>query len=331
MSTLNQAFIKAYQRRGVGAPHIPMPAASPAAVVAAPNLAPLPAPAEMVPANDDQTVVAAPSLVVKQAGAVARIDVGQRAEGRASSAVVSGSTVSERSGHHLGSAPAAVDEKAPMGEALRPVFEVERFEWPAIVTSLLDQSRLELTALVEELLPSDRGTLLVSGCRRGEGRTSVALLLARHLANSGARVALVDADFSRPQVAASLGTAAEVGWEETLSEASSSEALIESLDDRLVIVPLRRPVAESVLVASRVGLRAAIERIQAEFDVVCIDAGPLAESAAVCRPIWFGETPVDAVVVVRDVRHSRLEQCHAVGRQVVQLGARRWAIIENFV
>jgi Mrp family chromosome partitioning ATPase len=331
MSTLNQAFIKAYQRRGVGAPHIPMPAA--AAVVASQNLAPPPAPlAEITPANDDRMVDAAPSLAVKLTGAVARIDVGQRAaERRGSSALVTSTTVVEPPGNRFDSAPATVDEKAPMGEALRPVFEVERFEWPAIVTSLLDQSRLELTALVEELLPSDRGTLLVSGCRRGEGRTSVALLLARHLANSGARVALVDADFSRPQVAASLGTAAEVGWEETLSEASSSEALIESLDDRLVIVPLRRPVAESVLVASRVGLRAAIERIQAEFDVVCIDAGPLAESAAVCRPIWFGETPVDAVVVVRDVRHSRLEQCHAVGRQVVQLGARRWAIIENFV
>ena len=109
MSTLNQAFIKAYQRRGVGAPHIPMPAA-PAAVVAAPNLAPPPAPAEMAPANDDRMAVTTPSLLVKQTGAVTRIDVGQRgAEGRASSAVVSGSTIAELPGHRLDSAP-AVDE-----------------------------------------------------------------------------------------------------------------------------------------------------------------------------------------------------------------------------
>jgi Mrp family chromosome partitioning ATPase len=185
--------------------------------------------------------------------------------------------------------------------------------------------------LIHELLPTGHGTIVVSGCRRGEGRTSVALMLARHLALGGARVALVDADFQRPQVAHQLGIMVEAGWEESLAgELPPGEAAIESLADALTIVPLRQPISASALSEKRVHVRQLIARWQTDFDLVCIDAGPLAESDDAGHETIFDEAQIDAAVVVRDVRHCRLEQTHAVGRKLLRFGVSRWAIVENF-
>jgi Mrp family chromosome partitioning ATPase len=351
MTTLNQAFIKAYQRRGVAGPHIPLPA-SPDAVAKTPvEVVPVatsvlrqrqePRPSVAVPPADvpevEAAAPAAPEVGFARHGVVARIDEPTPTFASTKPDAVVHESESHEKPHD---ALLAVDEPTDGEESavpeaaeddLRPAYEVERFEWPSIVKPLLDRSRAELSSLVSELLPTGRGCLLVTGCRRGEGRTSIALLLARHLAKKGSRVLLIDADFQRPQLASSLATHVEIGWEEMMSGTAVSDALIESLRDRLVILPLRRPVAADVLSKARASLRTMLARLQESFDVVCADAGPLSEAGESGHETLFGATSWDAAVVVRDVRHCRLEQSHAVGHQLVQLGARRWAIIENFV
>ncbi len=346
MSTLNQAFIKAYQRRGVAGPHIPLPESRDAVVETPVEVAPVatsvlrqrqePRPSAVAPVAvvPEVEALAAPGVVFARDGVVTRIDEPMPAFASTKPNAV----VHESESHDVllptvdeltNGDESAVSESAE--DDLRPAYEVERFEWPSIVKPLLDRSRAELSSLLNELLPDRRGTLLVTGCRRGEGRTSIALLLARHLAKKGSRVLLIDADFQRPQLASSLATHVEIGWEETMSGAAVSDALIESLTDRLVILPLRRPVAADVLSKDRARLRKTLARLEESFDVVCADAGPLIEAGESGHETLFGAAPWDAAVVVRDVRHCRLEQSHAVGHQLVQLGARRWAIIENFV
>lgn len=274
MTALNRVFIKAYQRSGVGGPHIPLAVAAPAAIGAAaalPDAAPAPA----------FQIASEPALALESQGRV------------------------------------------------HPAFEVERFDWPATVGSLLESSP-DLSTLMHELLPTGQGTLVVSGCRRGEGRTSVALMLARHLAVGGRRVALVDADVQRPQVAARLGVAVEAGWEECLTgQLPPIEAAIESLTDHLTILPLRRPMPVAVLNEKGDCVKALVDRWRTAFDAVLIDAGPLAEADEAGHESLLGAR-IDAAVVVRDVRHCRLEQTHAVARRLVQLGVSRWAIVENF-
>jgi Mrp family chromosome partitioning ATPase len=313
MSTLNKAFIKAYQRRGASGPHIPLPAAPPSVAMTSDDL-PVAVAAQIADGNSD------PGLSVSSTEAMDTQDSQD-----ISQVTLEAESASRESVSSIGSN----DEEAPLAN-LRPAFEVERLDWPGTVRSLLE-SKPELTTLTNELLPSGCGTIVVTGCRRGEGRTSVALMLARHLARGGVRVALVDADFQRPQVADSLGIMVEAGWEESLAgETLPDEAAIESLADGLTIVPLRRPISASVLSEKREPFRQLIERWQTEFDIVCLDAGPLAESGDAGQEILFDEAQIEAAVVVRDVRHCRLEQAHAVGRKLAQLGVSRWAIIENF-
>ena len=312
MSTLNRAFIKAYQRRAAGAPHIPL--------TVSPTETPL-------PAHEGQPVVAAPNDPVETvvADGPSPIKPTPSPEPLFSFA----NTVPQTIPALPDSASDTEDYLAPSGDLI-PAFEVERFDWPQTVTSLARNSS-QLGALLGELLPDGRGTLIVSGCRRGEGRTSVALLLARYLARKGVRVVLIDADVEQPQIAARLGMLVETGWETSLAgELPPGEALIESLRDRLTIVPLMHPVAESQVSAAGACLKQVLDRLQAEFEVVCVDAGPMAESDETGHETLFGRTQIDAAVVVHDVRHVRPEQTHAVGRKLAQFGVGRWAVVENF-
>jgi Mrp family chromosome partitioning ATPase len=305
MSTLDKAFIKAYQQRGSGAPHIPLTPSPPAP----PEATPAPAGVDRAAEDDRSTVEATPS--------------------RPSSGIPKILAEAEPAPPASDSPEAAESWLGPSGD-LVPAFEVERFDWPQAVTSLLKNSS-QLGALVSELLPDGRGTLIVSGCRRGEGRTSVALLVARYLARRGVRVAVVDADIQQPQLASRLGMLVEAGWETGLiGELPPGEALIESLRDRLTLVPLKRPVSESELSDTGRCLNELIKRLQTQFEVLCVDAGPLVEAGETSHQTLFGQTQIDAAIVVRDIRHCRLEQTQAVGRKLAQLGVGRWAVVENF-
>ncbi|HWB08414.1 MAG TPA: hypothetical protein VG826_04290 [Pirellulales bacterium] len=309
MSTLNKAFIKAYQRRGAGAPHIPLtpePSKPEEATLATAGVDP---PADDTAADDRAPAEATPTL---ESSAIPTIVADADATAPAEDPP-----------------EAAESWLGPSGD-LTPAFEVERFDWPQAVTSLLKNSS-QLGALVSELLPDSRGTLIVSGCRRGEGRTSIALLVARFLARRGVRVAILDADVQQPQLASRLGMLVEAGWETSLTgELPPGEALIESLRDRLTLVPLKRPVSESELDGTGKCLNELIKRLQTDFEVVCVDAGPLGEADQTSHEALFGQTQIDAAVVVRDVRHCRPEQAHAVGRKLGQLGVSHWAVVENF-
>lgn len=332
MSSLNQAFIKAYQRRGAAAPHMPLPPVSRANDVAADSAAPAQPPSGEVRAFDRQEAAVPPSHLFRKSPLSAPLvsryaaDDVPPLEKPVPAAVAALDRAPAPSADHESKQDDLASE-CMFGGELEPAYEVERFEWPAVVTSLAGEAATELSDLIHELLPDGRGTLLVTGCRRGEGRTSIALLIARHLARSGQRVLAIDADLEQPHLAASLATDAELGWNETANGGSPDQAMIESLRDRLVILPLRNAVDGATQAATI--LNNMRGELLHQFEVLCIDAGPLVEGGN--DELRFGHTPLTAAIVVRDVRHSRLEQSHAVGRKLVKLGVSRWAIIENFV
>lgn len=332
MSSLNQAFIKAYQRRGAAAPHMPLPPVSRANDVAIEIAAPAQPPLGEVRAFDRQEAAVPPSHLFRKSPLSAPLvsryaaDDVPPLEQPVPAAVAALDITPACSADHANKRDELASE-CKFGGELEPAYEVERFEWPAVVTSLAGEAAAELSDLIHELLPDRRGTLLVTGCRRGEGRTSIALLIARHLARSGQRVLAIDADVERPYLAASLATDAELGWNEILNGGSPEQAMIESLRDRLVILPLRKAMDGATQAATILNDMGG--ELSHKFDVLCIDTGPLVEGGA--DRIHFGHTPLTAAIVVRDVRHSRLEQSHAVGRKFVKLGVSRWAIIENFV
>ena len=87
----------------------------------------------------------------------------------------------------------------------------------------------------------------LASCASGEGVTTLLLAAARKLLDQGRKVVLVDANWSNPQLAQSLGLLPQLGWEETLCGGLPlEEVVIESLADGLAVLPVRGPSAGAI-------------------------------------------------------------------------------------
>ena len=87
-----------------------------------------------------------------------------------------------------------------------------------------------------------RNVVALAGSRRYQGCTTLLLCAAKRLADRGLSVAMVDADFAHPALAARLGLLPDAGLEAVLADRLPlEEATIESLDDAMAVVPVAGP------------------------------------------------------------------------------------------
>jgi Mrp family chromosome partitioning ATPase len=183
--------------------------------------------------------------------------------------------------------PPPVPEAASDKQRCVPLWEVDSFTWPVACEKLFRNETGLFHGMSDKLRGVVAGgvkTLAVSGSRRGEGRTTLALCLARAAAEAGISVALVDADFSRPQAASSLGLEVAYGWHEAAQgKVPLSEAAIRSLKDRVTVLPLDAAAATAGLSWNDPRVTATLRSISAAFDLTIIDLGPLPSDA---RPLF---------------------------------------------
>jgi Mrp family chromosome partitioning ATPase len=216
-----------------------------------------------------------------------------------------------------------------------PAFETQRFHWPRRAEVLIAAAGDEFASFAEELdqrRREGRNTLVVTGAMRGEGRTTLVLALARLAANRGLRTIVVDADLRSPQLAEQLGLRPETGWDDVQSERlPAADAVVESIDDHVSLLPLRSGFANPRALAGGGFLRGAIEQLRKHYDLVLVDVGPLGDdaetidlAAALCG------CALDDALVVRDRRRTTPKQVNDVCRRVAALGIRHWDVVENF-
>ena len=176
-----------------------------------------------------------------------------------------------------------------------------------------------------------RKVFAISGLARREGRTTLTLCLAKQLADARIRVAVVDADFASPSVASKLGVNAEAGWETALhGEQSVWEVMIEATADRLSIVPLVAARFADQMPRPVYGITAVLSELAEHFDVVLIDAGPLAEGDAAD---WLLDPAagVQGVILAHDTRQGDASRLAAACLQLAEAGVRQLGIAEMFV
>jgi Mrp family chromosome partitioning ATPase len=233
------------------------------------------------------------------------------------------------SDHIPGKIPAAPSTRS---QPFRAQWEVDAFRWPAsvdrVVNEYADWLNGALDRLVAESSPGGHVTAL-TGYARGEGRTTMALALARLAAGRGVSVALLDGDYDNPQVASQLGLSFDTGWNQrSVDPTDLSEVAVQSLEDRLTIVPLRCDLPAGPD-ASRDRAAAAIARLTAEHELLIIDAGPMFTAAR----HWFDQPTakgIDGALVVRDLRTVTDEQLTDVVERLESRGIRIVGIAENF-
>jgi Mrp family chromosome partitioning ATPase len=201
-------------------------------------------------------------------------------------------------------------------------FEPQRaaFDWPALVLTLEILHGARFTSLADALLSARQRrklkVLLFTSCHRAEGRTTLVLTLARALARQPGRTLLVDADLTGPMLARSLGLRPDVGLDDVVEhEHALVDALVESPDERLSVLPIRGPVARPRAFLASAGWSCTMARVRREFDLVLLDGSPLFAglSAAVLH------RSVDAAVLVHN-RSVTGERALIRAREVLDAG-----------
>ena len=118
-------------------------------------------------------------------------------------------------------------------------------------------------------------TMGITSARPGEGKTTMAISLARVSAMAGSRTLLIDADVRRPAVASRLGFQPRVGLVEVLRDNLPLEAaLVRDEASGAMILPVAQALASSHDLFDSARVQALRSMLAGRFDFVIFDAAP---------------------------------------------------------
>ncbi len=222
-------------------------------------------------------------------------------------------------------------------QPLKPAWRVDHFTWPGICRRLMARAPEQLDRLTDALASAGaegRKVLVVGGCRRGEGATTLLLCAAHRLAERGVKTALVDADLARPRLARRLGVEPQLGWDETKAsdENAIGQALVEAAATRMAILPAREPASKTEQPAGEASrLAACLGVLREHYDMVLVDLGPLVDAGltegAASR---VAAAMIDGVILVHNGRVTSEGHMAAVAEQLSAMGIAVSGIVENF-
>ena len=169
----------------------------------------------------------------------------------------------------------------------------------------------DIAARLEPALARVPSVAVVSA-RAGEGRSSVAIQLARDQAvRGGRRVLLVDSDMVRPTLRALLGPLPSVrGYSEYVEgRCALHEAAVLSRTDRFMVLPLTRAMGKAQRNGSH--LESFTRTLAESVDLIVFDTPPAREAM---RPLMALVRNVAATILVRSPRTPDAEFARLVGR-----------------
>lgn len=217
------------------------------------------------------------------------------------------------------------DRASLLADETAAFWEVDRYLYPAISDRLLN--RYEYFAHSGEKLKqaaqAGLKVLGITGVGRDEGRSTLAICLARAAARSGLKVALMDCDFQHPRLAQGVGLDVAAGWESVVrGETALAEVAIRSLEDGVMLLPLLDEAQTSTLSMDDESVQQILAQVRQSSDVVILDAGPIDTPS--------GRSSLDAAIVVWDRRRRKLEEAETVAQRLSAAGVEAVGIAENF-
>jgi Mrp family chromosome partitioning ATPase len=231
-------------------------------------------------------------------------------------------------------------------------WEVDELRWPASCLRLWQTSEEDIAQAGEKLLSAarrGRKVVLITGLMHGEGRTTLAICLARWTSTAGARTALVEADTANAALTDQLGLDSPHGWVEVAaSKMPLSEAAITLRGTGLTVFPCAPTDTSShtgpASPASSTGAseKAAMRRFDTQhdsalpslltelspaFDLVLVDAGPL-DGALITKNDFA--PACDVALVVHDMRRTSQADVDRALSQLRAGGVHALAVAQNF-
>jgi capsular exopolysaccharide synthesis family protein len=119
--------------------------------------------------------------------------------------------------------------------------------------------------------------VLVTSSVASEGKTTVAINLARLAAKNGQKVILVDCDLRRPSVADSMGIKdRQRGIAEAVAgSAPLNDCLVRDPRSGMVLLPAVGKIPNPSELLSSMAMQSLVEKLRGYFDLVVIDSAPV--------------------------------------------------------
>lgn len=202
--------------------------------------------------------------------------------------------------------------------------------WPKVVSELIGRQWSAINQLGRTALGNSREEtrrILVTSTKRGEGRTTIALALARWAAMTGQRTLLVDADVVQPGIAAALRVSPTGDWRKSSLAFGVENSLITCRSLPLSLLPLGDDEVSQASQSAHDPLIVQLAVAEQEFDCCILDASPI---AALCEQISIVTRLASSIVVVNNhaegVSHALIGACNLLW----QRGKPALAIADNF-
>jgi capsular exopolysaccharide synthesis family protein len=195
------------------------------------------------------------------------------------------------------------------------------------VSSFAESIRnIRATLMAEEPRGPGGRTVCITSALSGEGKSVLAVALARVMAMSGDRVLLIDCDLRRSGLAGLRPDESRPGLMEVLhGEADTRSALSEDIVEGLNFLGQDGPVFTPKDIFSGPAAKEMIQRLEAEYDFVILDAPPV----LAVTDAWTISSLCQATLLV--VRHAKTPRA-AVRSAVERLrlrGARLHGVVLN--
>jgi succinoglycan biosynthesis transport protein ExoP len=160
--------------------------------------------------------------------------------------------------------------------------------------------------------------ILVTSAVPGEGKTTLASLLAASLARAWRKTLLLDADLRKPEAHQVFQTAMEPGLSEVLRDEAESVDVIQPTElSRLWMIPAGHWDAHAIQALAHDGAGRLFDPLKEQFDFIVIDACPIlpvADALLLCAH-------ADAVLLAVRSGVSRLPVVQAAQQRLATLGA----------
>ena len=168
-------------------------------------------------------------------------------------------------------------------------------------------------------------SVVVTSANQGEGKTTVAVSLARMIAESGMRTLIIDADMRRPAVATALDIDGSAGLSGVLSgQITLNDALRTTQQQNLFVLPAGViPPNPSELVGSE-SMKSLIDRVSEELFVI-IDAPPVLPVTDAA----LASTMVDGVVFVARSGSTSKPEVRSAAQMLDSAQARMLGVVLN--
>jgi capsular exopolysaccharide synthesis family protein len=172
-------------------------------------------------------------------------------------------------------------------------------------------------------------TMLITSSHPAEGKTTIVANTAISLAQTGAKVVVLDADMRRPRCHKILNTKNDVGLSTYLSRDVTLEEIIhtETEIENLHVIPAGPVPPNPSELLSSVKLRILLAQLQETYDHIVIDSPPVIHvtDALIVSP------QVDGVVLVVKSNHTPREAVARSKQALLDVNAKIFGVVLNHV